>query len=104
MCVVEYSHMRRNPQPRTMLWSMDVNGVWNKVSTIYTHENIHSRLDPLHLLKDGNWLMKSKDNCYKIYKLDLENKHSESGYLYNLRGCVEEKYIETFVSPNQYMN
>ena len=96
--------MQRNHHPRTMLWSMNINGVWNMVSTFKREKYIDSLLDPLHLMKDGYWLMKSKHSSSKIYKVDLENKHNESTRLYNLRGCVEEKYIETFVSPNQYMN
>ena len=82
------------------LWKMNEDGDWEKVST-YTHPF----LQPLHLMRDGNWLMKSQSNSNDIYKVDLENKHNKgSPCLYKLGGWEERRYIETFVSPSCYMN
>ena len=101
MCAQKYD------EPRIELWKMNRNGAWEKVSTYAQVPDSDLFLEPLHLMKDGNWLMTLQKNwsLKKIYKVDLENKHNkDSLFSYNLKGFAEVVYIETLVSPNQYMN
>ncbi|GJV52342.1 hypothetical protein Tco_1448083 [Tanacetum coccineum] len=104
------------------LWKLDKDGKMTEVVNyqLRLHDDINSYLVPFHLLKNGNWLLlKSR---YRIYEVDLRKKmhigkEKGKGNIYddfeyaNVRILdktkiknivdVEERYIETFMSPNR---
>ncbi|GJT04468.1 hypothetical protein Tco_0838930 [Tanacetum coccineum] len=101
-----YSHRSKRLYIRIKLWSMERIGVWEEAST-YKYRRVQDihLLEPLHLMRDENWLMKPEDSRKYYSKVDLETKYNEGGScFYKLQGFVAGVYIESFVSPNQYMN
>ncbi|GKA09091.1 F-box/kelch-repeat protein-like protein [Tanacetum coccineum] len=79
---VKYRIQRdRISQEYIKLFKMKEDGDWGNISTyIHDAKDLDRFLRPLHLMRGGNWLMKTQTN---------------------LNGYWEEgKYIETFVSPN----
>ncbi|KAI3708865.1 hypothetical protein L2E82_38392 [Cichorium intybus] len=85
------------------LWRMDEDGNWTKVvnsgrilsNSIYYYHR-------LHLMKNGNMLI-CREGC--VYELDIKT-HTivlSSNTNENMLGSPGGKYIETLVSPNQYM-
>ncbi|GKB24385.1 putative F-box domain-containing protein [Tanacetum coccineum] len=57
------------------LWSMEKIGVWEEAST-YNYTQVqgiayYSFMEPLHLMRDRNWLMKSGGSHKCYYKVDL---------------------------------
>lgn len=87
------------------LWRMDEDGEWENVETYRLVFSSPWFLRPLHVMKNGNWLMNSNDgDC--MYKVDLEKNINDISCWYS-GDCVcfilKGKYVETFVSPNRYM-
>ncbi|KAI3524069.1 hypothetical protein L1887_02704 [Cichorium endivia] len=91
------------------LWKMVGDGDWTKV---VNHRSMSFELlttYPLHLMRNGNWLMHSVYGGGGIFQLDMDKQTKDLvsprvrvgvgiGVYIPLRG----KYIETIVSPNQY--
>ncbi|KAJ0488095.1 putative F-box domain, galactose oxidase/kelch, beta-propeller, kelch-type beta propeller [Helianthus annuus] len=84
------------------LWRMDGDGdSWTKVVTC-TNAACGWRVQPLHLMADGNWLMRCGQRlCITDPNDPLKSTRvvTDMGAGIRRRG----KYIETLVSPNQYM-
>ncbi|GJU39054.1 putative F-box protein [Tanacetum coccineum] len=114
------------------LWKLDEYGNMKEVATYQLRSLIYdhtiSYLNPFHLMKNGNWLMRNDFSENKIYEVELKKKKhtkdkgkgNEKGNIYddfeyaevrvngntnNNNNIVDEevRYIETFVSPNRYM-
>ncbi|KAI3715081.1 hypothetical protein L6452_22048 [Arctium lappa] len=83
------------------IWRMDEDEDWRKVVTYFPISSFPWYQQPLHVMKNGNWLMHSKEKGY-VYKADLEKNTKD-----RLCSCIGMdilpggKYIETFVSLNQ---
>ncbi|KAI3523315.1 hypothetical protein L1887_01376 [Cichorium endivia] len=80
------------------LWRMDGDEVWTKVETSFS-----SSQKPLHLMRNGKWIVHS--DCGNVYQVNMKTHYRRK--LYSLRksddDIVLEDYMETIVSPNQYM-
>ncbi|GKC25362.1 F-box/kelch-repeat protein-like protein [Tanacetum coccineum] len=101
LCVKYYIQSHSSSKEYIELWKMHEDGDWEKVATYTQDAYLHQFLRPLHLMRDGNWLMQTRSTGYELYKVDLENKHNEGSQRLNNFNCSEGgKYIETFVSPN----
>lgn len=85
------------------LWRINRYGDWDKVVTSSREEHLSCIDQPLHVMRNGNWLMHSKLKEY-VYVLDTK-KHTEH-IMCSIRMSFKPagKYMETIVSPNQYMN
>ncbi|KAL7602119.1 hypothetical protein Lser_V15G23505 [Lactuca serriola] len=87
------------------LWRMDGDGDWTKVVN-YRPMSIYLWHEyPMHLMRNGDWLMHSRKIGGGILQLDMDKQTTDvvypnmnTGIYIPLRG----KYIETIVSPNQY--
>ncbi|GJR83241.1 putative F-box domain-containing protein [Tanacetum coccineum] len=100
---------------RFELWKMNEDGSWKNVATYQRKPYDVCFLKPLHLMRNGNLLMVSGffyngDRGY-LYQVDpKKKKHSKGKDISKWRTLVtrglseEVRYIETFVSPNQYIN
>ncbi|CAH1426826.1 unnamed protein product [Lactuca virosa] len=88
------------------LWRMDGDGDWTKVVNYRPMSSDLWNKYPLHLMRNGNWLMHALIGG-GIVQLDMDKQTTDvvypnmidMGIYITLRG----KYIETIVSPNQYM-
>ncbi|KAJ9539723.1 hypothetical protein OSB04_026229 [Centaurea solstitialis] len=82
------------------LWRMDGEEDWTKVVTTYNLPNSHPRwfiLHPLHLMKNGNWVMHVK-RLEEFYEADLEMRTKKEVYSYSRNAVFitpKGKYIET---------
>nr|GEW64652.1 hypothetical protein [Tanacetum cinerariifolium] len=95
---------QKDYDPHIELWKMNRIRDWEQVSTDAPVRDSEPFLDPLHLMRDGYWIMKSRSNCYwrTIYTVDLENKHNEDRpFPYNLKGFVEGELILIFCSKEK---
>ncbi|KAL4590003.1 hypothetical protein LXL04_002920 [Taraxacum kok-saghyz] len=87
-------------------WRKDENGSWEVVTSsrspnyIYKHVQYHSR--PLHMMRNGNWLMYSSHNEY-VYTVDTKKQAQKIMCSINYVFRPKGKYMETLVSPNQYI-
>ncbi|KAI3524503.1 hypothetical protein L1887_03161 [Cichorium endivia] len=84
-------------------WRMDGDGDWTKVVT-YQIPNCFYFEEPLHLMRNGNWLTYSVNTGFNVYTLDLVwhlNAISYSNIAYGREITPRAKYIETLVSPNR---
>ncbi|XP_024963697.1 F-box/kelch-repeat protein At3g06240-like [Cynara cardunculus var. scolymus] len=88
---------------RTMeMWRMDEDGDWGKMVTYCSIPSFPWFQQQLHLMRSGNWLMHSE---YGIYEVDLEKDTKVQLYTHPANSIIihpRGKYIQTFVSPNQY--
>ncbi|KAI3524214.1 hypothetical protein L1887_02866 [Cichorium endivia] len=82
-------------------WRMDGDGDWTKVETSSLKEQLDcSHDEPQHLMRNGNWLMFSRENVYVLNaKKHTKNIRCSIGIAFRPVG----KYMETLVSPNQYL-
>ena len=84
------------------LWKMDGDGEWTKVLSCCHRLSKCDFYQPLHVMKNGNWLVGSIRNGY-VYEVDLEMKTTKNvctptdGPMDFLRGG---KFVETIVSLN----
>ncbi|KAJ0491866.1 putative retrotransposon gag domain-containing protein [Helianthus annuus] len=93
------------------LWRMDGDGDWTKVVAYWgTIDFAHILYQqPLHLMADGNWLLLYQYCLYKTYPEKVYNcacTYTTTRYKYrylDLGITPLGKYLETLVSPNQYM-
>ncbi|KAJ0724575.1 putative F-box associated interaction domain, F-box-like domain superfamily [Helianthus annuus] len=93
------------------LWRMDGDGDWTKVVAYWGTIDFPHILyqQPLHLMADGNWLLLSQYCLYKTYPEKVYNcacTYTTTRYKYrylDLGITPLGKYLETLVSPNQYM-
>ncbi|KAF5776368.1 putative F-box domain, galactose oxidase/kelch, beta-propeller, kelch-type beta propeller [Helianthus annuus] len=90
------------------LWRMDGDG-WTKVVT-FTNAACGCTwpwcVQPLHLMADGNWLMRYGERLCITDPNDHPNDPLKSTRVVTYMGAGirrSGKYIETLVSPNQYM-
>lgn len=85
------------------LWRMDKDAEWTKVETFSLKEYV-SRADhqPQHYMRNGNWLMYSRleEHVYILYT-NKNTKHIMCSI--NIAFSPVGKYMETIVSPNQYL-
>ncbi|KAI3829013.1 hypothetical protein L1987_03126 [Smallanthus sonchifolius] len=83
------------------LWRMDGDGDWTKVRT---YRLVFGKWQPLHVMADGNWLMFLHHTSY-LCKADPTKWHCKYKRLWNMDMDIHprRKYLETLVSPNQYM-
>ncbi|KAJ9554897.1 hypothetical protein OSB04_009511 [Centaurea solstitialis] len=81
-------------------WRMDGDGSWTKVVNSICSIQDLSFLGPLYLMRNGNWLMCTKNDICKVDpKKNTKDHLSSSTPLAIYQIGI---YIETFVSPNQY--
>ncbi|KAI3495978.1 hypothetical protein L1887_38326 [Cichorium endivia] len=88
------------------LWRMDGDGDWTKIANsgniLCRPRRCHR---PIHLMRNGNFLMyNGGGRC--VYQLDMMEMRTQDLYSYTtktLHVWPAWKYIETMVSPNQYM-
>ncbi|XP_035836627.1 F-box/kelch-repeat protein At3g06240-like [Helianthus annuus] len=84
------------------LWRMDGDGdSWTKVVTC-TNAACGWRVQPLHLMADGNWLMRYEE---RLCITDPNGPFKSTRVVTDMGAGIRRrgKYIETLVSPNQYM-
>ncbi|XP_071717698.1 F-box only protein 8-like [Rutidosis leptorrhynchoides] len=106
--------------PCIKVWSLNEER-WTTVETYRPMMScLFSNLKPVHLMRNKNWLMMgynynnyggySRDYYLHVLKFDDEKTNNRSRCSYRLvnTGVKSEiaavRYIETLVSPNQYMN
>ncbi|XP_071705738.1 uncharacterized protein [Rutidosis leptorrhynchoides] len=89
---------------------------WTNVETYMVMSSyLISHLKPLHLMRNKNWLMIHDHDYYRykecsLYIVNFDEKTNRSrrddGTLLVNKGVIPQavRYIETLVSPNQYMN
>ncbi|GJS33368.1 hypothetical protein Tco_0531750 [Tanacetum coccineum] len=110
------------------LWKLNADGdMREKVVTYELRPNDIRFLSPLHLMRNGNWLMIDYEDGCHLFEVDLKKKryikdkysHCNRTISKSKSECREEcklyfsgvrvnwthdiRYTETFVSPNQYM-
>ncbi|KAI3496977.1 hypothetical protein L1887_39356 [Cichorium endivia] len=89
------------------LWTMDGDGDWTKVYSNSVPNLFFLRPDhrPLHLMENGDFLMHALERC--VYQLDLKTLTEDRFLIYTSSEKMEfnegAKYVETFVSPNQFI-
>ncbi|XP_076908891.1 F-box protein At3g22700-like [Bidens hawaiensis] len=98
---------------RMELWNTDEDGDggWTKVETYSKLESFlpEFKTKPVvHMMRNGNWIMHSRDEGY-FSQVDLEKSIKDVSCSYVSSSMyrhilLQGKYVETFVSPNRYMN
>ncbi|GJS49373.1 hypothetical protein Tco_0599494 [Tanacetum coccineum] len=100
-CIHLYVKSQYSCKSPIELWMMKRDGEWMKVSTY--KDKLYDKnayLEPLHLMRDGTWLMRS-ESTHDLYKV---KKNKGETCENTLKGIEAPRHIQTFLSPNQYMN
>ncbi|KAJ9536252.1 hypothetical protein OSB04_un000572 [Centaurea solstitialis] len=86
-------------------WLMDGGGNWTKVVNSSCSIQDSSFQGPLYLMRNGNWLMCTNNG---ICKVDPAGNNAKGHHLSSTPPIIVTYqlgiYIETFVSPNQYVH
>ncbi|KAI3711766.1 hypothetical protein L1987_70312 [Smallanthus sonchifolius] len=98
-------YLRNSNDGRIYLWRMNGDGDWSNVEMTYLPKpSLNYYLSPLHLMRNGNWIMHF--GCF-LYNVDTEKyvNGDEFDPLNAFGLFIDEKgkYFETLVSPNRYM-
>ncbi|KAI3790466.1 hypothetical protein L2E82_03525 [Cichorium intybus] len=83
-------------------WRTDGDGHWTKVETSSTKEQLSYYHKPEHLMRKGNWLMYSSSGDH-VYVLDAKKHTKRIMYSVGIAFSPVGKYMETLMSPNQYL-
>lgn len=107
-CIHLWVNTEINPMPlsfENQLWRMEGDGIWTKLenSTMILCDYPIQYHHRLHLMRNGKLLTYDR-GC--VYQLDMKthNKDLCSYTTKTMRIWPGGKYIETIVSPNQYVN
>ncbi|KAJ9565106.1 hypothetical protein OSB04_001072 [Centaurea solstitialis] len=90
------------------MWKMDGDGEWTEVVSCCHTLRRHVAYQPLHVMKNGNWLV-SKGVVNYAYEVDLETKTTKKVCSYTPTPTVDGamntiwggKFVETMVSLNR---
>ncbi|KAJ9555545.1 LOW QUALITY PROTEIN: hypothetical protein OSB04_010159 [Centaurea solstitialis] len=101
LCVTHSNPYFRDSCQEFEMWRMDGGGEWTKVVTYYPLSRLDRFDQPLHVMKNGNWLMlKEGWFCNVDVKTRSEERYYSTYFCKDI--LLGRKYIETLVSPNQY--
>ncbi|KAK9060996.1 hypothetical protein SSX86_018176 [Deinandra increscens subsp. villosa] len=85
---------------------MNGDGDWTVMGTYFVKGDLDPyKFQPLHLMSNGNWLMRYQGCLYNVDMNMVNNGNNCDPLNGKEEMCIttEVKYIETFVSPNRYM-
>ncbi|KAJ9542058.1 hypothetical protein OSB04_028564 [Centaurea solstitialis] len=88
------------------LWKMDKDGEWTKVVSCCGRLSKREFYLPLHLMKNGNWLVGPKDQKAYAYEVDLAMKTTKEVWRYTptddpMKFFWGGKFVETIVSVSR---
>ncbi|CAH1452106.1 unnamed protein product [Lactuca virosa] len=83
------------------LWRMNADGDWTKMIAYSPLERVFRYEKPLHIMRNGDWLMYREGH---VYQRDMKKHTNDIMCRFKDMEINQRwKYMETLVSPNQYM-